>query len=178
MDWTQTKFNYYLDFVLVPSMVLFTLWCAMAYGNSLPQFVAALPIGAATWSLLEYGIHRFLFHRAFKPEHWLHHMRPAGYVAAPAWITAAAHVSAFCAFLGSFGTSTGSGLFIGLEAGYFAYIYVHDRIHHQHFKPGGWLRQKWKMHMLHHGGAEVNFGVVTQFWDHVFGTFQAPRKLS
>jgi hypothetical protein len=37
----------------------------------------------AGWTLIEYWIHRSLFHHVMRREHWLHHKRPRGFVSAP-----------------------------------------------------------------------------------------------
>jgi cyclopropane-fatty-acyl-phospholipid synthase len=109
-----------------------------------------------------------------RKEHWLHHLRPHAYVAAPAWLSGLLHLIA-CTTLVAAGPF-GAGLFLGLEAGYLAYVATHDAIHHCYAKPLSWLRRKQMHHDLHHQGEEVNFGVFSHFWDKRFGTYWDPRK--
>jgi hypothetical protein len=62
-----------------------------------------------------------------------------------------------------FGMTRGAGAFVGLMAGYYAYIWMHDAIHHRRIPRGHWLRPCFDRHALHHGGVEANFGVITPF---------------
>lgn len=169
MNYTQSKVSYYADFVLVPVLAA----TASAHMGSV-QYLS-LPVGIALWSLMEYLIHRELFHRVMKREHWMHHIRPAGYVAAPWWITGTLHLTAFVsAFLTGW-----LGLFVGVEVGYFAYIMTHDAIHHEgDFYRGTatWFGWRIALHDVHHRGVEANFGVVSSVWDKLFGTHCPPEQ--
>lgn len=164
MNWNRSRFDYYFDFALVPCIVMAMLVIALVSWQ-------AMVCGILLWTFIEYWIHRILFHRVFKRNHWQHHQNPGGFVAAPSWITAIGHGSAFTLFGLLPWPEIGAGLFVGLELGYLAYIVTHDRIHHAKRKPNGWFRRRWEMHMMHHHGMEKNFGVYTNIWDRVFGTY-------
>lgn len=169
MDWNQSRVSYYADFVVVPVL------CTILAGLTTPSLLM-IPVGVAIWTLLEYWIHRSIFHRLLRKEHWLHHLRPRAYVAAPAWLTAVLHVMTGLAFLGL--GAAGLGTFVGIEAGYLAYVATHDAIHHHdRAKMGAWLRGLDDHHTLHHHGEEKNFGVFTHFWDRRFGTYQDPTAM-
>lgn len=170
MNWTQTRLGYYLDFLIVPVLMVAAFVLALYKGASLLPLSVAAAGGFAVWTYLEYWIHRSLFHRLLRRQHWQHHKDPAGYVAAPPQLTAALHVTLWFLAVVHFGWSIGTGLYLGLEAGYFAYIAVHDAIHH-FAKKGRWLRMRSALHDAHHDGAETNFGVVSSVVDRLHGTY-------
>lgn len=175
MDWNQSRLSYYADFALVPFLCLAALITELStHGPSATLFEMMAP-GFAVWTFLEYWIHRSLFHWVMRREHWLHHIRPGTYVAAPAWLSGLLHVAALGLLILTFGSAVGTGSFLGLETGYLCYIATHDAIHHRKQKAFGWLRRKWEHHSMHHQGAEVNFGVFSHFWDKVFRTYMDPR---
>lgn len=167
MNFHISRTSYYADFFLVPLLVLVALACA-ARGSA---FIFAGLAAVVLWTFAEYWIHRVLFHHVFRRAHNLHHKRPKGFDAAPTWLTALLHLALLTGLPLLFGSAVGLGLFIGLEVGYYSYIVVHDKIHHGGKLTGRWLRRA-RLHGLHHGGAEANFGVTSHLWDHVFRTFQ------
>jgi len=57
----------------------------------------------------------------------------------------------------------------GLTTGFFFYGVFHH-VHHHFDLPKGWNRKLRIHHKIHHQFPEVNFGVTTRVWDHVFGT--------
>lgn len=172
-DWHQTKTSYYADFLITPTLIVIAFSLGI---ESTINLLVSIGVGFVAWTLAEYWIHRYLFHVIFRRGHWMHHIRPRAYDAAPAWLTAGIQM----ALLGS-ALMLGPialGLFVGLEIGYFAYITVHDAIHHRHpRKARGWLKRRARAHAIHHRGKEVNFGVASSFWDRVFGTFDSGQKV-
>lgn len=174
MTWTQGKLGYYADFLIVPVLI----------GGALPSALSTwwalvtLPAGYLTWTFAEYMIHRYVFHRAMRKEHWMHHVRPVGYVSAPWYLTLSLHIALFCsAFLLGW-----TGVFVGIEASYWVYIHTHDRIHHSgqvwirafDFPWGSWIAWRAALHDVHHRGIEVNFGIVHSWFDHLLGTHCHP----
>lgn len=169
MTWTQSKISYYADFVVVP----FLIGWALPYIET-ARGLALIPAGFITWTLVEYLIHRYIFHNVMRHAHWMHHIRPQGFVASPSWLTGAFHFGALTAVF----YAHAYGFFVGLEAGYYAYIVTHDRIHHAHYVfQHTWLYRRVRLHDVHHRGVEANFGVVTSFWDHAFDTYCPPREM-
>jgi sterol desaturase/sphingolipid hydroxylase (fatty acid hydroxylase superfamily) len=163
MDWNQSRAAYYFDFALVPALMLAVLiQCHSGYT------AAGAALGLAIWTYAEYWIHRLLFHHVFARAHNLHHKRPRGYVAAPVWLTALVH-GPLCIGAISLG-GLAAGIVVGLEAGYLAYIVVHDRIHHGPKILPRWLARRARLHDLHHKGVEANFGVVSSICDRLHGT--------
>ena len=42
--------------------------------------------------------------------------------------------------------------------------------------PFRWLQGRWAAHSVHHHRDHTNYGVMTSFWDYVFGTHQKQVK--
>ncbi|MEQ1505907.1 MAG: sterol desaturase family protein [Myxococcota bacterium] len=142
-------------------------------------------IGLLAWTLLEYVLHRFVFHhrpgsaRSAKIRQFLmhgyHHEFPNDrmrLVAPPlmSWPIAAAVALGYRLVLGPIGWWPA---FAGTAAGYLAYDWVHYYTHH--FVPqwalGKYLRRIHLVH--HHADADKNHGISSPLWDVVFGTYRA-----
>jgi sterol desaturase/sphingolipid hydroxylase (fatty acid hydroxylase superfamily) len=148
-----------------------------------PLFVA----GWLAWSLIEYVLHRFIFHidahtpkerlRAFLM-HGYHHEFPDDkmrLVAPPlmSWPLAVVLAVLTHWFLGG---ERWLPAYAGMAVGYLAYDYIHYYTHH--FRPrrgiGKWLRS---YHMLHHYDNRMSrFGVSSPLWDFVFGTYEPLKR--
>lgn len=145
--------------------------------------MAMVGIGAATWTLLEYLLHRFLGHRwrrnAFGAEHTRHHVEahyfaPSAYKAAAAAVIAAVQSGLMLVWL-PWPTVLAYG--VGLWGGYALYEVLHRRTHTRppRHAYGRWRRRH---HFWHHfGDARVNHGVTTPLWDRVFGTLAPPQTV-
>ena len=138
--------------------------------------IAWVAAGLLWWSLLEYLLHRFLFHRKnrlFGRRHLQHHARVKERLLALApWpsavLGAVLHAVPLFLFLD---TSVAAPLFGGFLGGYLLYEYVHYAVHyHRQRTPiGRWLHS---YHMLHHHKTpKARYGVTSPVWDLVFGTF-------
>ena len=130
--------------------------------------------GAVLWTLLEYAMHRFLYHRVlfFMRYHDAHHATPDVYIGAPPIIGTGLIVLVTFAPFVMHAPLVGGGLTVGMLGGYAAYMVIHHACHFWKPVPGTYLYQAWLQHAahhFHHGGA--NFGVTTAFWDHAFGTY-------
>ena len=140
--------------------------------------------GFFSWSLIEYGLHRFIFHydarsnfgrKLLYEAHLSHHEDPTArnrifaslYLSAPIaglyWLGAWALTQSW---------ATASYLFIGMSAGYFTYEWMHFQCHHGRSRL--WLmRYLRKYHLLHHYKTpDLRFGVTSPLLDLVFGTFR------
>jgi sterol desaturase/sphingolipid hydroxylase (fatty acid hydroxylase superfamily) len=169
-------------------VIAFAGYRAMKAGPAAAAVAFALfVVGWLLWTLLEYGLHRYLFHmtahsprarlRAFLM-HGYHHEfpdDPMRLVAPPlmSWPIAAVIALLYLLVLGP---QHALSLFAGTTAGYIAYDWIHYYTHH--FRPrrglGKWLRD---YHMLHHfddGGGR--FGISSPLWDWVFGTYRPLRR--
>jgi sterol desaturase/sphingolipid hydroxylase (fatty acid hydroxylase superfamily) len=137
---------------------------------------SAYVLGLILWTLIEYLLHRFIFHRfrGFVGSfHMEHHVTPGNlkylFVRRPYAIGVSVLAIAVIGFItGSFLQT--AGLIGGIWTGYLYYESVHYRIH---FTSGeGWLiaRQR-RAHFRHHfHDAKRCFGVTTPVWDYVFRT--------
>lgn len=159
--WVMSGTAYYLDFFTAPLFILL----AFCIGNFQP---AQMFFGLLTWSLLEYAVHRFLFHSLYRREHWTHHIDVLAYIGISGWKTSSIYAGLL--LLASFTGLTSA--FAGLVVGYFSYISLHYVIH----RPGHWAHRfipgLVANHDLHHRkGIEKNFGVSSPLWDFVFRTY-------
>ncbi|CDF89558.1 ZYBA0S04-07184g1_1 [Zygosaccharomyces bailii CLIB 213] len=144
-------------------------------------------VGIFVWTLIEYGLHRFLFHldewlpnnNAALTMHFLlhgvHHYLPMdrfrlvmpptlGFIlCAPFYKTVFALLPRYWAYSGFAG-----GLF-----GYICYDLTHYFLHH--VKLPSFMRKLKKYHLEHHyKNYQLGFGVTSWYWDTVFGTYLGP----
>jgi sterol desaturase/sphingolipid hydroxylase (fatty acid hydroxylase superfamily) len=172
----------------VPVIVVLTVLGLRAGDVALPAFLALFLGGWLLWSLLEYGLHRYLFHyrprtvvgrRLFWIMHGVHHDWPDDalrLVFPPAislplavvfWWVFTAMASASPRY-----PSLRYPLMAGFVSGYLAYDMLHYWVHHA--RPQNSIgRQLRRHHMAHHGDDRRGFGVSSPLWDRVFGS--APR---
>lgn len=144
--------------------------------------VTALLLGAITWTLLEYLIHRWLGHDSrtrpnpFAAEHVRHHSQ--GNYFAPAWKKVLSALLFATTLIGPSialaGALAGSSFVVGLISMYVAYEVLHRR-DHTHPGRGSYMRFLRRHHFYHHfTDPNFNHGVTTPIWDWVFGTLRAP----
>lgn len=166
--------GYYADFVLYP-LASAALLLAGASAAPAPVVLLAAGAGLASWSLVEYAIHRLVFHglQPFAAMHAMHHARPRALIGAPA--VAGFTVLAVGLFLPVWGLGSlalACGATAGMMIGYLWYVTVHHLLHH---RPRGWLARTapglLARHAAHHAAVRPgNFGVTTCMWDTAFGT--------
>ena len=141
--------------------------------------------GYALWTLLEYWLHRIVFH--FEPErgigarfHWIihgvHHDHPNDpmRLVMPPAVSVPLAGFFFLIFFLVLGSGLGPGVSAGFFVGYLAYDMTHYYVHHG--QPRSRLaRTLRERHMRHHFQDDTRgFGVSAPYWDNVFGT--APRS--
>lgn len=156
------------DFVTVPLAILVFLYFAGLYRLHLAV------AGVVIWTLLEYLLHRFFFHRHYLGSrlHKLHHDHPSDPDAERSSLS-----TPFIALPIGFlliaiaGVEDGSAIFAGLLLGYLAFIVIHYAVHHWPLEPSGWLYAAKMRHTTHHRLENCNYGVTTLFWDLVFLTY-------
>lgn len=147
--------------------------------------ILAILGGAATWTLLEYVIHRWGGHdRRFRRspfgiEHVRHHSE--GNYFAPTWkkVMAAALVGTVLVGAGSLvaDVTLVAAYTGGLLACYAAYEWLHRR-EHTHAGVGAYGRFVRRHHFHHHFvDTRTNHGVTTPLWDFVFGTYAKPTTI-
>ena len=152
-----------------------------SYG-SLLDLLWLIPVGVLGWTILEYGLHRFVFHReihnAFlrsllNATHFQHHDLPRDreyiLVQLPYALVISALLAGGIALVcrNLFWTA---GILSGVWAGFLYYEAVHYRVHAT--SSNGWLlaRQRHAHFYHHYHDSKRCFGVTTPLWDYVFGT--------
>ena len=145
------------------------------------ETVGLVASGWVFWTLMEYWIHRIVFH--FEPEsgpgarfHWIihgvHHDHPNDPLRLV--MPPSASVPLAAGFYGLFvlvlGADAGNVFAAGFLLGYLVYDMTHYYLHH--FTPktrfGKVMRE---LHMRHHFQDDTRgFGISAPFWDYVFGT--------
>jgi len=173
---------------ILPGVVWGPVVCLAIYSaarSSHFQFWPALSVfafGFLAWTLLEYLLHRFVFHLLPEPTfesklkqfmmHGYHHEFPNDRMrlVAPLLLSVPISVLVAGAYLVLAGPYYGRLLFAGTVFGYITYDCVHYYTHH--FRPttrlGKFLR---RYHMEHHyKDSESHFGISSPLWDWVFGT--------
>lgn len=147
-------------------------------------------LGLFVWTLLEYGLHRFLFHLddnlpdhqvAFALHfllHGLHHYLPMDR------LRLVMPPTLFCALCYPFYKLVFALLpyhiacvgFAGGFLGYIMYDVTHYMLHHA--KLPKYYQQLKTYHLEHHyKNYQLGFGVTNNFWDRVFGTYLHPEDV-
>ncbi|KAJ5637371.1 fatty acid hydroxylase [Penicillium lividum] len=144
-------------------------------------------LGLFLWTLIEYGLHRFLFHMdEWLPDnkvgislhfllHGVHHylpmdkyrlvLPPTVFVILGAPFYKLAHVIIYYNWYAAVLAYCG-GVF-----GYICYDMTHYFLHHRKSSLPSYYQSLKKYHLQHHfADFENGFGVSSQFWDRVFGT--------
>src|SRR6266480_3845574 len=161
------RVRHFGDFITVPLATVIFLELAGIYRLYL------VVMGIAAWTLLEYLVHRFAFHRysVGRRLHLLHHDHPNDPDAERSSLSTP--LIAFpigCLLIGTTGVEDGSAIFAGLLLGYLAFIVVHYAVHRWPMEPNSWLYSAKIRHLTHHRFENCNYGVTTSFWDIVFRT--------
>ncbi|WP_437907333.1 sterol desaturase family protein [Sorangium sp. So ce327] len=134
--------------------------------------------GLAGWTLIEYLLHRFLFH--LPAEHPLaflgarihlahHEAADQTPIVKPPAATLGAFSAGFCATAAAAGVSRAAPLWAGLVAGYLLYELSHLAAHllsdAEHPLPA-----QRRHHLRHHAAPRARFGVSSALWDRAFDT--------
>ena len=181
----MSKFVYFSEFLLFPPLVL--LATLLAFRNSNPPEPVAWALvyaaGLVGWTLIEYLLHRVLFHHApvLSLIHERHHHSPQDLIGTPAWVSVLIGVIAVaCPLWVVFGFDLATAATAGLVTGYLWYVLVHYATHHWPLRHNSYLYRARLRHVRHHYFSDHgNFGVTTAVWDRVFGTVlegRAPRS--
>jgi len=149
-------------------------------------------VGLCIWTLVEYGLHRCLFHiDNYLPDnrvaltlhfvlHGIHHylpmdrlrlvMPPTLFIALATPFWKLAHTVFF------YNWYAATAVFCGGIFGYICYDMTHYFLHHKNLP--AWWRELKKYHLQHHFmDYENGFGVTSRFWDRVFGTELPPPPM-
>jgi sterol desaturase/sphingolipid hydroxylase (fatty acid hydroxylase superfamily) len=149
--------------------------------------IGLFALGVLLWTLLEYVLHRFLFHITAKDlggkirsfmAHGYHHEFPNDKMrlVAPPLMAATLGIGAGLVYFLLFGEKYWLQVFGGTALGYLGYDWIHYYTHHFHPKNrvGKWLR---RYHLMHHFQDDNDrYGISSPLWDIIFRTYKAPEK--
>lgn len=177
------KIGYYADFIFYV-LLLFALAAFTLRGSGSDRLIwlGAAIAGAGSWTLVEYVLHRFVFHRMplIADLHHAHHVAPRAYLGTPTWLTLALLGGVFFLPIWRlFTLNIAFGAISGLIAGWLWYGIVHHVIHHRRPRRLAMALKAASHRHLRHHGADVsgNFGVTTSVWDYVFRTNISSRPI-
>lgn len=181
--------------IWVPTCLYFWSYYFTHPEATLQGGIGLLLTGLATWTFLEYAIHRFLFHiDALLPNngwlltlhfllHGVHHRVPNDpyrLVMPPALFFALA--ATLLSMLRPLLSFMPDHCFYALAAsgvlGYVGYDMVHYSQHHAtNLKEDSYWYKMRQYHMKHHyaGLHNIGFGITNKFWDNIFGTVLTPE---
>ncbi|WP_349239776.1 sterol desaturase family protein [Patulibacter sp. SYSU D01012] len=170
--------------VFLPVVVLQSA-LALRADDRVGTFALLFALGFALWGLVEYWVHRVVFH--IEPEegfgarlHWMvhgvHHDHPNDplRLVMPPAVSVPGIALFTLLFALALGTGAGLAVAAGFTLGYVVYDTTHHHLHHHRprTRAGRWLREA---HMRHHFQDDhAGFGISSPWWDVVFRTL--PRK--
>ena len=171
-----SKALYFGDFVAIPIVIILLAGVAI-YERGFEGaglWLAAFVVGLFVWTLVEYVVHRWVYHAIpfFEKFHDAHHEDPTALIGVPSFLSSGLILAVFfLPLLFAVGVVLAGGFASGALLGYAGYMLVHHASHHWTLKPGSMLYRARVLHMAHHyHSTPGNYGVVTSFWDHVFST--------
>jgi sterol desaturase/sphingolipid hydroxylase (fatty acid hydroxylase superfamily) len=172
----MSKIGYFSEFLLFPPLVLVAT--VLVFRGSMPPspviWIIVYAAGLVGWTLIEYLLHRLLFHHApiLAPIHERHHHSPHDLIGTPAWASVLiAFIAVAIPSVAMLGFDLGTAATAGLATGYLCYVFVHYTTHHWRPRKGSYLYRARVRHARHHHLSQAgNFGVTTDIWDLVFGT--------
>jgi 4-hydroxysphinganine ceramide fatty acyl 2-hydroxylase len=163
-----------------PIIALMLYLAFVQKGLSFLPVLGFFVIGVLTWTLLEYIIHRHVFH--YQPTtrvgkllhfimHGVHHDYPndATRLVMPPIISVPLAVVFYVVFILTLGRFAPAAL-AGFGFGYVCYDTIHYATHHFAMKRGVWRWLK-QYHLRHHyQDDQAGYGVSSPLWDYVFKT--------
>jgi sterol desaturase/sphingolipid hydroxylase (fatty acid hydroxylase superfamily) len=185
LDWFSRVHPSVPVIIFVPAIVAMADWGL--HDNGVPKVVGLVVAGYALWTLLEYWLHRIVFHFA-PPDgwgarlHWIihgvHHEHPNDplRLVMPPAVSVPLALLMFAIFYFALGSGTAPALASGFYAGYLVYDMTHFYVHHGHPR-SRITRLLRERHMRHHFQDDTRgFGVSAPYWDNVFRTAPRSRK--
>jgi sterol desaturase/sphingolipid hydroxylase (fatty acid hydroxylase superfamily) len=178
---SHSKIGYYAELFLYPIIVAGVLLDGVDDGGFAlhSRWWLAAVSGALLWTLAEYLVHRFVYHKVpvLRDLHGMHHARPCDFIGSPIWVSVVMFLSLFFLLALLWDVEIASGTTSGLMVGYTWYLLIHDAVHRWQLGEKSWLRSQRLRHLRHHRyPVPGNFGVTTGVWDFVFGTAIVPGR--
>lgn len=168
-------------------IISWMMWRMFIVNELSPYLIGMLgTMGFMSWTLAEYGLHRFLFHyesenpviqRMHFLIHGLHHEEPNDptRLVMPPVVSLFLGVVFYFLFRSLMQPEWVDPFFSFFVIGYLCYDYIHFAVHH--FKPRTPVGKYLKFsHMQHHYvNPNTRWGVSSPFWDYIFGTLEDSR---
>ncbi|NUP04691.1 MAG: hypothetical protein HOW73_01380 [Polyangiaceae bacterium] len=172
-------------FIFWTPFIAWFLWQAHAAQLAWLGIAGAVVGGLLLWTLTEYLLHRFLFHRIgaslaarrfYFVLHGVHHDFPTDRtrLVMPLGVSIPMGVAIYLLLRVTVGVVAGAAwvdpVFVGFGVGYLAYDGIHYATHHFRMTSpiGRWLKRYHMVH--HHTGENARWGVSSPLWDLIFGT--------
>ena len=183
---TRTTFYFPVVLYLVIGMVT-SVYCYFSLSIHILTIIGLFVTGVFIFTLVEYLIHRFVFHfKANTPRqhelkykiHGVHHHYPKDKdrLAMPPLMSLTLAALSFLLYKWLFG-NYGIALFSGFVSGYSIYLIIHYAVH-RYRQPHNFLSILWKHHSLHHYRSDSSaFSVSNPMWDYIFGTMPDKKSI-
>lgn len=176
-------------FVFWIPILLYCLYEAVVAHLGVLAIAGSIVVGALIWSITEYMLHRFVFHRLsgsfagrrfFFVLHGVHHDFPTDRtrLVMPLGVSIPMGLAIYIAMRLIAGPIWAAPAFVGFGIGYLSYDGIHYATHHFRMpsRVGRWLKRYHMVH--HHTGENARWGVSSPLWDWVFGTMGETKKPS
>ena len=182
---TRTPFAFPVTFFYLLATAVI-IYYTENYYRTLPVLIVFFFSGMLAFTLIEYLMHRFVYHFPAKNQkqkdiqysiHGVHHEYPRDKdrLVMPPIISMTLAIAFFFFFNFIFGDN-GLPFFAGFSAGYSSYLVIHYAVHKWR-PPKNFLRYWWKHHSLHHyHSVDAAFSVSFPLWDVLFRTM--PGKVA
>jgi sterol desaturase/sphingolipid hydroxylase (fatty acid hydroxylase superfamily) len=178
--------------IAVPLVIFFSYAAGLLYWSvthttlSTATTVVLFFVGTLVFTLVEYIVHRYIFHISTDTPakekfqytaHGVHHEFPKDKdrLAMPPVLS----ITLSTILLFVFRLIMGDFVFAflpGFLVGYAAYLSVHYMVH-AYQPPKNFLKVLWVNHGIHHyKNGEVVFGVSSPLWDYIFGTMPKAER--
>ena len=165
----MNKIRYYGDFVIYPAIVLALMIVDFERVATHPLWwLTCAFFGFIVWTLAEYWIHRSLLHGPYwMGIHEYHHKHPKHLTIFP-WYQLPGYFTAIGVAIWVSSGEDWIAVYAGFLVGWIAFFVQHHMMHHH---------PEWDMdfamrHNAHHKMTTVNYGITTDLWDRVFGTYR------
>ena len=166
-------------FIFIP-VIGFFIYKAFEVQLGIINFIELFILGLFVWTLVEYIMHRFVFHYAPPDKPWaqrlhfifhgVHHDYPsdAKRLVLPPSVSIPLATGFYFLFNAILPANDIYGFFPAFLLGYLFYDISHYAIHHFNFKGAIWKKIK-QHHMLHHyQDPDKGYGVSSPLWDKIF----------
>jgi sterol desaturase/sphingolipid hydroxylase (fatty acid hydroxylase superfamily) len=178
---SESRTNYWASYVTDLTCPFLFAYLGMRHGWNWPSTILSFSSGVAVFSLIEYSIHRWLLHdprSVLFQLHEAHHNNPEKHSAFFFPTSIVILTLVWLLLAKALHIQSASFFICGIATGYCYFGALHHLEHTTRINqiPFRWLQKRWAAHSVHHHLDRSNFGVITSFWDHVFGTQQNKKK--